>query len=384
MKGRLTQKFVESAQPGRYPDKSGTGLILFVGRTGARSWVQRTVVHGKQVDIGLGSCRRVRLADARKRAFDNWCIARDGGDPRRTQSVATFAAGMEATIALLRPTWKNAKTEGIWRATLAKYAAPLIDRPLDAITTGDVLMVLSPIWHSKPQTAQRVRQRISRIMDWSVANGHRLANPAGPALSAALPKQDPKVEHVRTTGYEGAGAAVRAVRATGAWWATVAAFEFLTLTATRSGEVRGMRWEEVDGDVWTVPAERMKAGRAHRVPLSTRALEVLEEAAQYRDSSGLVFRSKSGGRMADSTISRLCNEQEIGGTPHGMRSAFRDWANERTSTPHAVMEAALAHKVRNRAEAAYSRSDHLEKRRGLMEAWARHVMATDAKIVRIA
>ena len=388
MKGKLTQKAVDALGPGRHADKNGTGLLLVVKPSGGRSWIQRTVVQGRQVDIGLGSTRRVSLAKARRLAWENWCTARDGGDPRRQREavpvkVVTFEDGLDATIKLLRPTWRNPKSEGQWRASLSEHAQSLMPRPLADITTADLLTVLSPIWHRKRETARRIKQRITRIMDWAVAQGIRTDNPAGPALKAALPRSEGKQEHFRTVGYEGAGAALRAVRETGAWWASIAAFEFLTLTAARSGEVRGMRWEEVDFDaaLWAVPASRMKANREHRVPLSPRALEVLREAETYRDSSGLVFPSASGRPMSDSTISKLMRENGIEGTPHGMRSAFRDWAGERTSTPREVAEMALAHVIKNKAEAAYARSDLLEKRRELMNAWAAYIGEPRGKVV---
>ena len=389
MKGRFSQKFVDTvSRPGRYADKSGTGLLLVVKPSGGKSWIQRTVIHGRQADIGLGSCRRMSLARARKAAFTNWCTARDGGDPRARQATAaavTFAAGLDATLALLRPTWRNSKSEGQWRASVRDHAAPLMPRPVAEITTADILSTLMTdgLWHRKHETARRVRQRIGRVMDWAVAQGLRPDNPAGPALSAALPRSEGKAEHFRSVGHERAGETVRAVRATGAWWAAKAAFEFLTLTAARSGEVRGMRWEEVDMDsaTWTVPAERMKANREHRVPLSPRAIEVLVGAVQYRDGSGLVFPSKSGRPMSDSTLSKLLRENGIEGTVHGMRSAFRDWCGERTSTSREVAEMALAHVIKDKSEAAYARSDLLDKRRDLMGAWAQYIGTEGATIV---
>ena len=386
MKGKLSQKFVDTvARPGRYADKNGTGLLLVVTGGGGRSWIQRTVIAGRQRDIGLGSARRVSLAQARRAAWENWCTARDGGDPRvrPVSEAVTFAAGLDAKIELLRPTWRNPKSEKQWRASLAEHAAPLMDRALADISTADILAVLAPIWHRKRETAQRVRQRVKVVLDWGVAQGLRPDNPAGQALSAVLPRSEGKREHFRTVGYQGAGAAVRAVRATGAWWAAKAAFEFLTLTAARSGEVRGARWEEVDLDsaTWTIPAERMKANRAHRVPLASRALEVLREAAEYRDGSGLLFPSKSGRPMSDSTLSKLCRENGIEGTVHGMRSAFRDWCGERTSTSREVAEMALAHTIKDKAEAAYSRSDLLERRREVMAQWACYIGAESGTVV---
>ena len=181
------------------------------------------------------------------------------------------------------------------------------------------------------------------------------------------------------------GSLSRRSGASNAYIGTILAFQFLVLTAARSGEVRGARWSEVDFDArtWTVPASRMKAGRAHRVPLSAAALGVLRDAREYSDGSGLVFPSITGRMMSDSTLSKLLRENGIEGTPHGMRSAFRDWASEQTNTPHAVMEAALAHTIPNKAEAAYARSDLLDKRRVLMNAWARYLDAAPARVVAI-
>ncbi len=389
MKGKLSQKFVDTvARPGRYADKNGTGLLLVVTGAGGRSWIQRTMIAGRQRDIGLGSARRVSLAAARKVAFSNWCTARDGGDPRVREVVpvaVTFSDGLNAKIDLLRPTWRNPKSEKQWRASLAEHAAPLMDQALADISTADILAVLAPIWHTKRETAQRVRQRVKAVLDWAVAQGLRPDNPAGPALSAVLPRSEGKREHFRTVGYQCAGAAVRAVRATGAWWAAKAAFEFLTLTAARSGEVRGAKWSEFDLDAatWTVPAERMKANRPHRVPLSPRAIGVLREAAEYRDGSGLVFPAKSGRPMSDSTLSKLCKENAIPGTPHGQRSAFRDFAAERTSFPREVAEECLAHVNPNRVEAAYRRSDLIDQRRELLNTWAEFLTEKTAKVLQL-
>ena len=390
MKGKLTQRTIETMGPGRHSDGAGTGLHLVVRPAGYRGWIQRLVVHGRQVDIGLGTARRVRLADARRRAFENWCVARDDGDPRvvaTVETAATFRDGLDATIALLRGTWRNPKSEKQWRASLADHAGALMDRPLAEITTADILAVLTEggLWHRKRETARRCRQRIGRIMDWSVAQGLRPDNPAGPALSAALPRSEAKSEHFATVGHESAGAAVRAIRATGAWWAAKAAFEFLTLTAARSGEVRGARWNEIDVDAatWTIPAERAKTNREHRVPLSPRALEVLREAATMRESSGLIFPSRTGREMSDTTLSKLCKENAIGGTPHGMRSAFRDWAAERTNVPREIAEHALAHVVGDAAELAYRRTDYFDKRRDLMDRWSAYIGTDRADVIRI-
>ena len=393
---KLTAKYLQSiTKPGRYYDDAAPGLFVLAqshtrkrdGETMIRlSFVQRVTVNGKRVDLGLGSPKwgAVTLTEARAKAIANYRIARNGGDPRQgAKPVPTFADGLDAVLAIQAPTWRNPKSEPQWRASLRDYAGALMAKPVDRIGPADVLAVVGPIWNAKRETARRVKQRIGRVMEWAVAEGLRTDNPVS-AIAAALPKNGHGRKHHRAVAYAAVSGALASVRDSGAWWATKAAFEFLTLTAARSGEVRGMRWSEVDGDAWTVPVERMKAGRAHRVPLSPRALAILEEAREYTDGAGLVFPSITGRAMSDSTLSKLVKELGIDGTPHGMRSAFRDWASERTSTAHAVMEAALAHTIPNKAEAAYARSDLLDKRRALMTAWARYLDGERAAVLHMA
>ena len=383
---RLTTKFVEAiAKPGRYHD-GAAGLYLSVKERAGRirkSYLQRITIHGKRAEIGLGSVRWTTPSEARAAALASWKIARTGGDPRQgAKPVPTFADGLDAVLAIQAPTWRNPKSEPQWRASLRDYAGALMPKPVDRIGPADVLAVVGPVWNAKRETARRVKQRIGRVMEWAVAEGLRTDNPVS-AIAAALPKNGNHREHFRALPYERVGGALAAVRATRAWAGTKLALEFLVLTAARSGEVRGMRRGEVDGDVWTVPASRMKSGRAHRVPLSARALAVLDEAREL-GAGDLVFPSVTGRAMSDSTLSKLLKENAIEGTPHGMRSAFRDFASERTNTPHAVMEAALAHAIPNKAEAAYARSDLLDKRRTLMDAWARYLAHERADVVRIA
>ncbi len=378
---QLTVSFVRSAtEPGRYGD--GYGLMLVVKPTGGKSWIQRLVIQGRRRDIGLGSLDRVSLAQARRVAFENRNVAREGGDPTAradVRQVPSFETAAETVIQLHAETWRDGgKTANQWRASLRDYVMPRLGRqPVDKITTAVVLAVLVPIWNTKRETARRVRQRIGAICKWAIAEGHRDDNPAGDAIAAALPRNGVKRGHFRALPYADVSDALATIRASGAWWATKAAFEFLVLVAARSGEVRGMRRSEVsmDAAVWTVPGTRTKTGRDHRVPLSTRAMAILDEARQYGDGApnSLVFPAQRGGIMSDMTMSKLAKELGIKGTPHGMRSAFRNWASERTNTPHTVMEAALAHTIKNKVEAAYARSDLLDKRRALMDAWARYL-----------
>ena len=386
---RLTAKIVESiARPGKYHD-GDAGLYLYVQERRGRlrkSYVQRLMVHGRRIEIGLGSTKWTTPSEARVKAQANRKIAREGGDPRRKPvTVPDFETAADAVIKLHSATWKDGgKTEKRWRAILAAYAFPRLGkRPVNTITTSDVLAVLVPHWSTKRETMRKLRQQIGAVMKWAIAEGHRDDNPAGEALGAALPKGGAKRDHHRALPYDRVSGALATVRKSGAWWATKAAFEFLVLTAARSGEVRNMRWDEVDIEAatWTCPASRMKSARAHRVPLSPRAIAVLAEARASTDGTGLVFPSVTGRAMSDSTISKLLLENEIGAVPHGFRSSFRDFAAERTNFPREVAEESLAHVNPNQIEAAYRRSDLYAKRRELMEFWSRYLSEHRANVV---
>ena len=373
---QLSAKFVrEVTDPGRYYD-GDAGLFLLVAdgvREMRKSYVQRVTVAGKRVDIGLGGARWLTLTEARAVAQANRKVARMGGDPRSKRStVPTFADALESVIAIQRDVWRNgAKSEAQWRSSLATYADALMAKPVDAIGPGDVLAVLSPIWTPKRETARRVRQRIGAVMKHSIAEGHRESNPVD-AIGSALPKNGVRKSHHKALPHGEVGAALAKVRESGAWWATKAAFELTVLTAARSGEVRGMEWSEVEGDVWTVPGERMKAGRDHRVPLSGRALEILADAREHGDGSGLVFPSPRGKALSDATIGKLLKDHGIEAVPHGFRSSFRDWSGE-AGVAREVAEMALAHAIRDKAEAAYARSDLLDRRCEVMAEWAKYI-----------
>ena len=372
----LTTRLVQTAGPGKHYDGDGSGLFLLVKASGRRSFVQRLAINGKVCDIGIGSVRWTTLAEARKLAYENQRTARRGGDPRTSRAgrvVPTFEAALEKVLDIQRPTWRNGKSEAQWRSSLRDYAGDLMGKPVDAIGPGDVLAVLTPIWSAKRETAKRVRQRIGAVLKWAIAEGHRTDNPVD-AIGSSLPKNGIKRGHFTAVPFDRVSDALARVRASRAWWATKAAFEFLVLTAARSGEIRGMVWSEVDLDaaVWAVPASRMKTGRDHRVPLSDHAIGVLREAREYGDVD-LVFPAQRGGMMSDMTISKLVKELGIEGTPHGMRSAFRDYAAEQTNIPREVCEEALAHVNPNRVESAYRRSDLFDKRRDLMRDWAEYL-----------
>lgn len=372
----LTAQEVRTAtDPGKYFD--GHGLYLLVKPNGARSWVQRIVIRGKRREMGLGSASLVSLNEAREQAIANRKLARAGGDPiqakRMSEAVLTFEEAARKVHELHRPTWRNPKHAAQFLSTLETYAFPHIGRIKAAdVNTADVLRVLMPIWTEKPETARRVRQRIGTVMKWAVAQGWRQDNPAE-AIDRALPKTERVRAHRKALQYQDVPACLEAVKASKAGETTKLAFEFLVLTATRSGETRKAVWDEMDMEagVWTIPALRMKAKKEHRIPLSARALEVLKAAKALSDGSELVFPGTKPGRpLSDMTLSKLVKELGFDVDIHGFRTSFRTWTQERTTYPREVAEAALAHTIKDKAEAAYARSDLFEKRRKMMEAWA--------------
>ena len=380
-KGHLTAAFVRSVnRPGVYCDQHGLRLRVYESRklkSISKHWVWRGTVNGTRRDVGLGAFPYVSLLDARQQAYEYRKIARAGGDPvalKRKPDVPTFAEAVETVIAIHREGWKDAsKSEKQWRASLRDYAMKRLGRKrVDQIATADVMAVLIPHWHTKTETMRRVRQRIGAVMKWAVAQGYRDDNPAGDAISAALPKTGTVRKHQRALPFAEVGAALDRVKTSGAFTSTVLALEFLVLTACRSSEVRLATWDEVDLDseTWTVPAGRMKAKRDHRVPLSARALEILHAARELSGGSGLVFPSAHGRALSDNTISKLLRDLGIEAVPHGFRSSFRDWAAECSDAPREVCELALAHVNSDRVEAAYRRTDLFERRQVLMEDWS--------------
>lgn len=320
----------------------------------------------------------VSLAEAREKALENRRSVAQGLDPRGG-GIPDFQAAVEKVIEIHAEGWKDSgRTATKWRSQLEKYAySELARKRVDEITAGDVLAVLVPIWHTKPEIARRTRQRISAVMRWAIAQGHRPDNPAGEAVAAALPKQDNRTRHHRAIPHAEVSGAIEKVKASEAWESTKLAMEFLVLTASRSGEVRNATWDEVDLDsaVWEIPEHRSKTGRAHRVPLSDRAAQVLDEALDLADESNLLFPSVTGKPLSDATMGKLLKENGIDCVPHGMRTSFRMWAAECTNAPREVAELALGHVNKDRVEAAYQRSDLFDKRRDLMDRWADYLAA---------
>ena len=380
------------AESGRYAD--GNGLYLHVDPSGARRWVQRLVIRGRSRGLGLGGYTLVSLAEARELALANRKLARAGGDPlaakRRNEGMPSFEEASEKVVAIHSGGWKDGgKSTKQWRASLHEYAYPRIgDKGVDQVTTADVMAVVLPIWTSKHETAQRVRWRISAIMKWAIAQGYRSDNPAGEAIAAALPKRPVRVRHMPALPYREVAAAIAAVHASRGWVGAKLAFEFQVLTAARSAEVRLATWDEFDlgAMMWTVPDTRMKAQREHRVPLCGRAVEILREAGRLSPAAGdepdgLAFPSRRGKALSEGGISKLVKLLGIAAVPHGFRSSFRDWAAEQTNHPREVIEAALAHVVQNRVEAAYARSDLFERRRALMNDWAEYLVEERGQVV---
>ena len=383
---RLSATFVKTVtRPGRYGDgHGGHGLSLLVKPRAAgglaTSWSQRLRVNGVPCNVGLGPYPIVTLAEARAKAVENARDVHQGRDPRERARMPTFEQAAKAVHGLHASSWRNPATASIWWSSLVRFVFPVVgDKPVSSVTSGDVLSVLVPIWSTKRETARRLRQRIGVVMKWAIAKGYRIDNPAGDAVSQALPKNGTTPQrHHRALPHGDVAAAVAKVRASGAWPATKLLLEFITLTAVRSGEARLARWNEIDRDgrVWSVPAERMKSGRLHRVPLSSGALRVLDEARALSggDPAALVFPSMTGKALSNMTTSKLLTELGINATTHGMRSAFRAWCAE-TGVDREVAEAALAHVVAG-VEGAYQRSDLFERRHESMEAWGHYVRPT--------
>jgi integrase len=365
---------------GRYAD--GNGLYLVVDPSGAKRWLLRTVVQGRRRDIGLGGLSLVPLAEAREKAQAYRKVAREGGDPialrNATQIVVpTFRAAAEVVHAEHERTWKNPKHAAQWINTLRTYAFPIIgDTRVDAIDTPAVLRVLAPIWLVKAETARRVRQRIGTVLDWAKASGFRTGDNPVEGVSRGLPRQVERVRHHAAMPYAEVPKFITTLRNCDSNMISKLAFEFLILTACRTSEVLLARWDEVDldGKLWTVPAERMKASRNHRVPLPPRVIEILTEAQEIAAGSELVFPGRSTDKpLSNMVFLKILERLKAKVTAHGFRSAFRDWAAECTAYPRDTAEMALAHAVENKVEAAYRRGDQLEKRRQLMGDWATYL-----------
>lgn len=370
---RLTVAYVKRAAPGRHYDAGGHGLILRVTPTGSRRWTWRGTVRGRTIELGLGGTTYVSLREARERAFEYRRLSLSGVDPRiHNQASLTFGEAFERVIRIQRRSWKSGSTtEEGWRQTARSHMATLLDRPVADIQATDVLAVVMPIWSDKHITANRVLRRISAVLKWAVAAGLRSDDPC-PAVRAALPRRSQRTTHHRAIHHSELGRALKRIDASPAWPGTRLAISFLALTAARSGEVRGATWSEIDLEarLWTVSGSRTKTGRKHRIPLSGQAIEIVRRARTLSNGRTLVFPGKRAGHpVSRTTIAKLFRGLDLPGTPHGLRSSFRSWAAE-TDVRREVAEQALGHVVRSQTEAAYQRSDLLEQRREVMQAWA--------------
>ncbi|SEA29135.1 tyrosine-type recombinase/integrase [Rubrimonas cliftonensis] len=392
---RLTALFVKKAPPGRHTD--GGGLFLVVDPSGARRWLLRVVVQGSRRDFGLGSATLVSLLQAREKAQTFRAIARAGGDPKAEQDAAArartpFSEVAEKVFATkIRGNNRNAKHVDQWITTLRTYAFPKIGkRPVDAITRPDIVALLEPIWLEKQETARRVLQRLKTVFDYALAMEYRTgANPVE-GVRKALATQKAKVRHFEAMPWEMAPDFVATLEAVEG--VAALALRFTIFTALRSGTVRQATWNEISEEtgLWLVPGEKMKGGEDFAVPLSEGALRVLGSAKAFRTGArSPVFPPPAQARRkSDGTRSPYLSENAMlgvmkrwggGYTVHGFRSTFRDWSEAQTGTrySHEVKEAALAHSIKNKTEAAYRRLDYFEQRMPLMNEWSRFLCGDD-------
>lgn len=386
--GKLTARKAATAGPGKYDD--GDGLRLYVSETGARKWVYRHTFDGKRREMGLGSLRDVTLAEARAKVAEYRALIRQGQDPitvRRlgdqTPTVPTFTTVAARYIRAHRRGWANRKHARQWVSTLKTYARPMLGaKAVDAIMTEDVLRVLQPIWLTKTETAKRVQGRIENILDFATAYKWRAGeNPARWRghldKLLARPTKVKRVEHHPALPYTEVPAFMRELQANPS--VSSLALQWLILTCTRTGETLGATLDEIDLEaaVWTIPASRMKAKREHRVPLSEAAVAILRRLPRIEGNPHLFPGARHGRPLSNMALLQLMRGlgYGVGGdrgdaVPHGFRSSFRDWSAEVSSFPREIAEAALAHVLESKVEAAYQRGDLLLKRRRLMDDWA--------------
>ena len=386
---RLSASFVRTVKvPGVYGHgRGGFGLSLLVKESSvpgrlSKSWTQRLRIDGRSVNIGLGPYPEVSFAEAEETALENVRMVRRGVYPRkRVESGApSFERAAEIVIELHKPSWKaSSNSEQVWRQSLADYAFPIIGKlPVFAVDHTHMLEILLPIWTTKRQTAQRLRARLQTILDWSISNGYRTDNPAGAALTKSLPKNG----HHQAKGMESLphreiAAALVAIRETPTIRPVVKlALEFIAHAATRSGETRNARWQHVNmaERTWTIPAEQAKTERPHVVPLSDRAVAVLDEAKAIAGDDGWLFPTPRGLQLPSVALMRGLRSAGINAQVHGFRTSFRSWCAD-TGVDRELAESALAHVVGG-VEAAYQRSAMVERRRSLMADWSEYLSTT--------
>ena len=389
--GRLTATRVEALKrPGVHSD--GDTLLLRISPKGSKYWIQRVTIHGKRRDLGIGPYPILSLQEARERAFENRKAVYHGRDvlheKKERVAVPTFADAAKQYYHEHLPSWKDSDSSRRWLQVIDKYAVPAFgNRRVNQVTRQDVLRILTPIWTAKSEAARKLRQKVRLILQWSVSHGYTETNVAGEVLDGALPSMPHVKEHHRALPYQDVPEAMRTIEQSKSALSVRLCFEFLIMTATRSGEARGARWDEINvkEKVWIIPASRMKSPNEHRVPLSDAALVVLERARILDDGSGLIFPSpvKRGNALSGTTMTRFLSDNGLAekAVTHGFRTSFRTWASECTNSDHAVMELCLAHRVGSQVEQAYSRSDLLQKRRALMQRWSDFLTAKQADVV---
>jgi len=386
MPNTLTECFCRKAKPraGQRFTYYGDlyGLRLRVTAAGAKAWTQRLTILGKRRDLGLGSYPEVTLEEARELALENRRTARKGGNP--VANLITFREAADQTLALDAPSWRSERMRADIARLLERYAMPTLGRLRPAeVRSRHIMEVLLPIWTKQPAQAARLLQRLGRIFDYCQALELCDSNPAKAAIiKAALPKPaktdgngNGKHEHHKALPHGAVAGALAKVDGSNAMQVVKALVRFTALTAVRIGEARGAEWAEIDleAKVWTIPASRMKGNREHRVPLSAAACDVLRQQAEARPANcAYVFANKRGKTLSEGTARALFSSLKIG-TVHGLRSAFRDWGGERTDAPREVLERCLAHATGTATEQAYARTDLLEKRRAVMDAWAEYL-----------
>ncbi|ALQ51148.1 tyrosine-type recombinase/integrase [Nitrosomonas ureae] len=377
-------------KPGHHAAGGVSGLLLQITGTGTKSWILRTIVGAKRRDIGLGGFPDITLAQARINARELKAQIRLGVDPveqRKAVKAAliasngkliSFADAAYKFLTIKRSEFKNAKHAAQWQTTLETYAFPVIgSMRVDSVELPHIVQVLEPLWITKTETATRVRGRIESVLTWAKVSGYRTGeNPARwkDNLDGVLPKPGKlkKVQHHKAVPWKSAASFMVQLRKCEGTAAK--ALEFLILTATRSGEVRGALWQEINLNerVWTIPAERMKADKEHVIPLCVDAINLLNQLPRF-ENNDLVFPAARGGQLSDMTLSAVMRRMKIDATPHGFRSTFRDWCSESTNYPHEVAEMALAHTIASGVEKAYRRGDLLAKRTRLMDDWCKYL-----------
>ena len=388
LSARTVQAVKATGRVQRFAD--GGGLYLAVAPSGSKSWVLRTLVKGKRCDVGLGSVTLVSLAEARDRALQLRKIARAGGDPlaERRQArrvVPTFETAARQVHATHAAGFKNAKHRQQWLSSLTDVLAAFGAKRVDGITSADILAALGPRWLLRPETSKRVLQRIRTVFDWCKAQGYYTGDNPTQGLTQVLPKHRGAPQHHAALPYQAVPTFLGTLRTAKANESIRLAFEFLILTAARTGEVLFATWPEVDleAKTWTIPGARMKTGREHRVPLALRAITILQRAKALSADGLYVFPGRSPQKPLSNMVflmllRRLGRDDT---TAHGFRSSFRNWAAECTNIPRAVCEAALAHSLRDKTEAAYHRTDLFARRRELMAQWAAYVTAAAADVM---